>query len=533
MSGGALGRPVRNGSAKKETIMVVPSTNRRWLAAAALAISVLTIGIDATVLNLALPTLAIDLHADTADLQWIVDGYLLVLGALMLPAGLLGDRFGRKRFLLLGLALFGLGSLACAYATDPGALIAARALLGAAAAMVMPLSLAVLPVMFAAAERQRAIAIVSSAAIAAYPVGPLLGGWLLTHFWWGSVFLINVPVVLLAMAAVTAFTPESHGQRRSGGDPVGILSSAAGLVALTYGVIEAGQRGWTDPPALAWIVAGLAALVGFAAWQRRLHRAGGDPMIDPGLFATPGYGWGTVLSTMVSFAMIGLLFAVPQYLRGVLGCDAMATGIRLLPMIAGMVLGLGLGDRASARLGAAATVGCGFAVMAAGYLLGATTSTSDGTGRTAWWIAVVGLGAGIVMPSAMNAALGGLGEQRSGIGTAVVGAIRQVGGTLGVAVLGSVLNTVYRDRVPVAGLPGAAAGAVRDNVVTAVATARAMGGGGLLGRIASAFVSAMDAMLAVSAAVALVSAVLAVLFLPGRRAGRRRARRSDAAAVRV
>src|SRR5262245_48075660 len=211
----------RDGGARTEGVaMVEHRGSRRWWAAAALAVSGVVIGIDATVLSLALPTLATDLHASTAQLQWFIDAYLLVLGAMMLPAGLLGDRFGRKRLLLAALALFGIGSLACAYATSAGQLIAARALLGLAAAFVLPLSLSVLPVLFDEHERQRALAIVASSAIASYPLGPIVGGWLLTHFWWGSVFLINVPVIAIALLAVTFLMPESRSAVRPGLDPV-------------------------------------------------------------------------------------------------------------------------------------------------------------------------------------------------------------------------------------------------------------------------------------------------------------------------
>src|SRR5215510_12410427 len=205
--------------------MVEGIGRRRWWAAAALALSGVLIGVDGTVLTLALPTLATDLHASTAQLQWFLDAYLLVLGAMMLPAGLLGDRFGRKRLLLAALVLFGLGSVACAYSASPGQLIAARVLLGLAAAFILPLSLSVLPVLFDESERQRALAVVASSAIAAYPLGPILGGWLLTNFWWGSVFLINVPVIGIALLGVTFLMPESRSETSPRVDVVGVLLS--------------------------------------------------------------------------------------------------------------------------------------------------------------------------------------------------------------------------------------------------------------------------------------------------------------------
>src|SRR5262245_32067216 len=258
---------------------------KRWWAAAALAFSGVAIGVDGTVLSLALPTLATDLNASTAQLQWFVDAYLLVLGAMMLPAGLLGDRFGRKRLLLAALTLFGLGSLACAYASSTGQLIAARALLGLAAAFVLPLSISVLPVLFDEDERQRAVAIVAGSAIAAYPLGPILGGWLLTNFWWGSVFLINVPVIAVALLAVTFLMPESRDSARTRLDLVGVLLSTAGLVMLTYGVIEAGARAWSDTHAITFMTLGMLVLLGFVGWELRLsHTDAYQPLVDVGLF---------------------------------------------------------------------------------------------------------------------------------------------------------------------------------------------------------------------------------------------------------
>src|SRR5215469_2916187 len=265
---------------------VTGTRNRRWWAVGALAVSGVVIGVDGTVLSLALPTLANDLHASTSQLQWFLDGYLLVLGAMMLPAGLLGDRYGRKRMLVGALVLFGIGSLACAYSTTSGELIAARVLLGLAAAFILPLSFAVLPVLFEEHERQRALAIVAGSALAAFPLGPLLGGWLLTSFWWGSVFLINVPVIALAIAAVAALMPESRSASRPRLDGLGILLSTAGLVALTYGVIEAGEKGWGNALAAASMAGGAVLLVGFVAWERQVGRRG-TPLVDLGLFRLP------------------------------------------------------------------------------------------------------------------------------------------------------------------------------------------------------------------------------------------------------
>ncbi|MEP7024606.1 MAG: MFS transporter, partial [Actinomycetota bacterium] len=288
------------------------SDSRRWWALGALAVSVLVVNLDLTVLNLALPTLATSLHASTGDLQWFIDAYSLVLAAALLPAGLLGDRYGRRKLLTGALAMFGVASLACAYAGSAGQLIAARAVLGLAAAVILPLALGVIPVMFTPAERPRAIALVGGATFAGYPIGPLLGGWLLDHYWWGSVFLINVPVVLVAVAAVAALMPESRSQQRPGLDLPGVLISSTGLVALTFGVITAGQNGWTSGSALAALAGGAVAAVVFVAWERHISQAGRQPLADLSLFRSASFSWGTALSTLISFALFGILFGIPQ-----------------------------------------------------------------------------------------------------------------------------------------------------------------------------------------------------------------------------
>src|SRR6266851_5042544 len=263
---------------------------RRWWALVAIAASVLVVGLDLTVLNLALPTIATDLHASTSDLQWISDAYSLVLAAAMLPAGLLGDRLGRKKVLLVALILFGASSAACAYAANTGELITARAVLGIGAAAIFPLSLSVIPVLFAPEERQRAIALMASATFISFPIGPIVGGYLLDHFWWGWVFLINVPVVVLALAAVALLIPESRSSKRPTVDYAGLVISSAGLTALTYGLIKAGQDGWGDVIALVTMAAGAALLAGFVWLERRIAAAGTrSPLIDLPLFRSAGF----------------------------------------------------------------------------------------------------------------------------------------------------------------------------------------------------------------------------------------------------
>jgi len=512
--------------------------SRRWWALAALGLSVLVVALDLFVLTLALPTVSADLHASSGDLQWFVDAYSLVLAAALLPAGLLGDRTGRKRLLVGALVLFGIASLACAYSTSAGELIAARAVLGLAAAVILPMSLAVLPVLFTAAERPRAIAAVGGATFLGYPIGPILGGWLLDHFWWGSVFLINIPVVVIAVIAVTLLMPESHGERRQSIDLTGIVVSSAGLTSLTYGLIKAGDSGWSDQVAIITMVAGAVALAAFATWERLVTRTRRRslrptlPLVDLDLFGSAGFTWGTVLSTLVSFALFGLVFAMPQYFLDVRGLNSLGAGLRMLPMIGGLALGLFLGQRlqtprkrdagaagdTSPPVSPKVVVAIGFAIMGAALAAGAGTTIASSTAFAASWFAVTGFGLGMAMPTALNAAIGALSPARSGSGSALITAMRQVGGTIGVAVLGTVLATVYRSHLHLAGLPAAATDVIRKSVAGGVATARAAGSHQLLDTVRLAYVHGLDVMLWVCSGIAIVSALLALAFLPGRTA---------------
>jgi DHA2 family multidrug resistance protein-like MFS transporter len=447
---------------------------RKWLALGALALSLFVVGLDLTILNVALPTLARDLDASTGQLQWFADSYNLVLAALLIPAGLLGDRFGRKRMLLIALALFGIASLGCALSDTPGELIAARAALGFGAAFLMPLGMAILPVLFTAEERPKAIAAWVAANTLGIPLGPIIGGYLLDHYDWGSVFLINLPVVAVGLVAITCLLPESRDPSKPRIDVRGALLSSAGLVAITYGVIEGGERGWGDPRTLATLAAGVIALLLFARVQR---------LIDTALFRSRAFTWGAILATLSTFSLFGLLFVMPQFFSAVLRADAFGTGLRLLPVIGGLLVGSQLAERLVPRLAAPRKIAFGFALMAAALFAGATTGVDTGYGFTAAWMAWLGIGLGFVMPPAMNAALGELSPARSGVGSAVLMAMRQVGGTIGVAVLGTIFAASYK--TPQDG--------------------------------PAAFVHGMDAALATCGVVALAGIALALVFLPSAR----------------
>jgi DHA2 family multidrug resistance protein-like MFS transporter len=489
---------------------------RKWWALAALALAAVAFSLDLTVLNLALPTLAIDLVATTGQLQWIVDGYALVLAALVLPAGLLGDRYGRKRFLLVALPLFGLASIGCAYATSADALIVARIALGIGGAFILPLALSMLPVFFDETDRPTALALLMGSVFLAYPLGPILGGWLLTHFWWGSVFLINVPIVALATAVVAITLPETKSARAPAIDYGGVVLSVMAIFGLTFGAIEAESASWSDPVVLAALAVGAVATGLLVLWERSVMRRGGEPLIELGLFRSAGFTWGTLLATLVTFAMFGLLFGLPQYLSAIGGHDALGAGYRLLPLVGGLLVGGGVIRRFGGRIQEKTLVALGFLIMAGGLVLGGTMAVDSGDGFIILWVAIVGLGLGLSLPSTVDAALAALTPDRSGVGAALVTAFRQVGGTLGVAILGTVLGSVYRVQLPLDIVPAAAANTVAGNVAGGIAVADQLGSADLRDAVQAAFVHAMDVMLWVCAGVAIAGVVLALLFLPYR-----------------
>ena len=479
---------------------------RRWWALAALALAMLTVGLDSTVLTVALPTLARVLHTSTSQLQWFSGAYTLVLAAVLLPAGALGDRVGRKRLLLTGLAIFAAASVGCSYAGGADVLIAARAALGLGAAIMMPLSLAVLPSIFPdSSERARAFTIWVTSTAVGLPLGPILGGWLLEHFWWGSVFLINVPLVLAGGIAVAALVPESRSRQEVYPDPPGVLLSSLGLLTLTFGFIRAGQDGWGNVVTVVMIATGVALLAGFVTWQ--LHAA--HSLIDLRLFASRWFSWGTIFATILSFGLFGLLFAVPQFFRAVDGASPLGTGLRLLPMIGGLLIGTRAAAPVARRAGARPVLAAGFVVLAAGLAIGATASRSTGYGLTATRIVLTGAGLGLVLPAAMNAALGELPAERSGSGSALISALRQAGGTIGVAVLGTIVTSGYHSALGALNKPP-----ISDSVSAGVAAARALGHSGNLRQIQAAFTHGMDLMLATTAVICGLAAGLTVIVLP-------------------
>jgi EmrB/QacA subfamily drug resistance transporter len=503
-----------NQEVERPAITRNPRRRGHWWALAALSLAGLTIGIQSTVINIALPQLSTALHASTGQLQWITSAFTLVAGVGMLPAANLGDRYGRKRLLVGALILFTAASGWCAVSGSTGELIAAQAVLGLAGAALLPLGFAMLPTLFPdSGQRAKAVLIWTAASTVGLPLGPIIGGLLLDHFWWGAVFLPNAGLALVGAAAVAVFVPEARSSHPLALDVPGAVLSSAALAGVIYGFINAGQHGWGSVGTWAPILAGVALLAAFVACEWR----SAHPLIDLGLFRNRHFVWGTVHATIANFAFFGLLFAVPQYFQSVDGITPLGTGIRILPMALGLIIGTQLSGQLAKRFGVGVDIAAGFALAAAGLAMGATTSTGTGYGFAAGWIALLGFGVGIALPTALNAALGTLPAERAGAGSGLMQAMRQVGGTIGVAVLGTVLSSGYRGRAQTGHLPAALAGAVRDSVAAGVAVAHRLHDAGLAQVVRAAFVHGMDLTLIVSCAVVAVGAVLAALFLPRRR----------------
>ncbi|GHF16060.1 MULTISPECIES: MFS transporter [Streptomyces] len=486
---------------------------RRWWALGALVACMLVLGFDTTILTVALPTMTEQLGATSGEQEWIADSYLVVLAALMLPAGLLGDRFGRRRMLLTGLGIFLAGSLLGTLATNTGEVIAARTVLGAGAALIMPLALSVLPSLFPGEERTKAVGAVSAASALGLPLGPIIGGWLLDHYWWGSAFLVNVPLVIIGIAACLFLLPETSDPSSPRVDAFSTVLTTTGLGALVFGVVEGPTRGWSAPAVLGAFAAAAVLLTALVLRERRQPR----PMLDLTLLAHRGFRWNTAAAALITFTLTGLLFVLPHYLQAVLGHDAFGTGLRMLPMMAGMTVAARTAAPLVTRFGPRTVIAGGLAVMAFAALLGSRTDLHDGYGFTALWLSVTGFGFGFGIIPAMDGALGTLPRERAGSGSGLLMTLRQVSGAVGVAVLGSLIAGAYRGRLGTDGLPPAAAGAARDSVEGAHMIAARLGDTALARSADAAYLHGMSLALLVCGIAALGAALLVAVRLPGGR----------------
>jgi EmrB/QacA subfamily drug resistance transporter len=495
----------------------MPPYARRWQALAVLALSLLVICVDNTILNVALPSLRTDLGADSSETQWIVDSYLLVFAGLLLVGGTLGDRFGRRRALFAGLGIFGAGSVLAALSGSAHELIAARALMGVGSAAIMPATLSILTNIFPAEERPRAIAAWAAVSGLGIALGPIAGGLLLEEFGWTSAFLVNVPIVVVALVAGAMLVPESRDEASPRIDLVGAGLSIAGLTAVVWGLIEASDRGWTDSVILGALAGGAAVLGAFFAWERHVAH----PMLDVGIFRNLRFSAASVSVTLVFFALMGTSFLLTTYLQTVMGYDALGAGLRLLPLAVGLIVGSRLSVALASRLGTKAVVATGLATVAAALGVLSTAEVESGYELVAGALVLMGLGMALAMAPATEAIMGSLPPAKAGVGSAMNDVVREVGGTLGVAVLGSVLASGYGGGIggAVDGLPADAAGAASDSVGGAHEVAAQLGGetgARLIGAADHAFVDAMTTATTIGAAVALLGAAIALAFLPAR-----------------
>ena len=490
---------------------------RRWFLLGIMCLSLVLVVMTVAGLNTALPSIQRDLGASASDLQWIVNAYSIIFAGLLLTAGAIGDRFGRRRALLAGLAVFGVGTLVGGLAKSSTLLIAGRAVMGIGAAFVMPATLSIITTIFPPEERTRAIAIWAGFAGAGGTIGPIVTGGILEGFWWGATILVNVPVVILIIGLVRAFAPDSRDDTKTSLDPVGAVLSLVGVSSLVFAIIQGPEDGWTSGDVLAAFFVSGIALAAFVAWERRSDH----PMLPMTLFRDRSFSTGAGVVTTVFFVMFGFFFLVTQYFQFARGWSALEAGLASLP--ASFTL-ISISPRSAAlaeRYGAARVIAAGLAIIAGG--LGILTALSPDTPYLVIAVAFLVLGAGIALTTApaTGLILTSVPLSKAGVGSAVNDTTRELGGALGIALLGSIVNTAYRRGVDLSGiaLPSGARAAARESIGAADAIAgRIPGGKALAGQAASAFTDAFKLANSISVGVCLAAAATILVVWRRRRA---------------
>ncbi len=494
---------------------------RRWWALAVINLCLLAVTMDNTILNVALPTIARDLAASGSDLQWMVDAYIVVFAGLLLTSGTLGDRLGRRRLLVAGLAVMGGASLATLFVTAPSQLIALRGAMGLGGALLMPATLSIVTNIFDERERPRAIATWSAVSAVGMVLGPMIGGTLLERFEWSSVFLVNVPVALAGIVGALWLVPESRNEHPDRLDPLGALLSIAAIGTLVYGFIEAPSSGWQSPETFGRIGFGLMALAGFIAWE--LHNPA--PMVDMKLFARPAFGAASFAETVAHFSLVGGMFGLTQYLQFVWGQTPFQAGVSLLPIAVGVIAGSIVSSRLFARTGPKALVAAGMAAMSLGLFMISRLEVNSPYPVFAATLLVMSAGMGLAMAPATESIMGAVDKARAGVGSATNDTTRELGSALGVAVLGSVLSSGYGNalasRLGSAGVPVSPdlAAAARDSIGAASAVAAQIGGEPgqvLLAAARESFVSGLAGTALAGAIITAVGAAIVFHWLPGR-----------------
>ncbi|GAA0824517.1 MFS transporter [Streptosporangium amethystogenes subsp. fukuiense] len=484
-----------------------------------LVFSLLAVVLDNTILNVALKTIAdpkVGLGASQSQLEWAINSYTLVFAGLLFTFGVIGDRTGRRRMLMVGMVLFGLASLASAYAQDPMQLIVARAFMGIGGAAIMPATLAIISNVFPPQERGKAIGVWAGGVGLAVAVGPITGGLLIEHFWWGSVFLINLPIVLVSMVLIGLVVPESRDPRPSRLDPVGVILSVVGLVALTYGIIRGGELATVaSAEVLIPTILGIAVLGAFVWYERRIDH----PAFDVRYFRDPRFATAVGMVGIVFFAMMGAMFFLVFYLQIVLGFSPLQAGALMIPFAAAQLIFAPLSQQMATRFGGRLTATVSMVIVA-----GALASYSLMDQHTPILLLEVvffvqGAAMANIMPPATTAIMEALPREKAGVGSAMSNTVRQVAGALGVALLGSLLSATYRDQIAPAltGLPDQLRHVAGESLTGTLGVAQGLGGRGaaLIEPAKLAFVEGMHITALVSAAIALVGALVVLRWLPG------------------
>jgi EmrB/QacA subfamily drug resistance transporter len=502
---------------------------RRWLILSVLVFSLLVVVLDNTVLNVALRTISqpkpVGLGASQSDLEWSINSYTLIFAGLLFTWGILADRLGRKRILMLGMALFGLTSLLCAYSATPGELIAARAAMGFAGAAIMPSTLAVIANVFPRHEQGKAIGVWAGSVGLAIAIGPVVGGALLDSFWWGSVFLINVPIVIIGLIAMTFIVPESRNPHPGRLDPAGVLLSMAGLVVFVYGVIHGGDTGsWGKPAVWGPLIIGVALLALFVVWERNTDH----PALDVKLFANRPFSAAVISVALSFFALMGGLFFLSFYLQSVRGYTPLRAGLWMLPFAFAQVIFSPLSSNLVRRFGARAVSVTGLTMIAVAFVLYQFVTVNSSMLVYGGIAAIQGIAMALVMPPATTTVMTSLPRERAGVGSSVNNTVRQVGGALGVAVLGSVLTSAYRGRMqPVLTAVGVPANVAHDAGGSIQATQGFVAKAPvthpqalrLLSSANDAFVHALHVTTVAAAGISILAAVLVLAWLPRRGSG--------------
>jgi EmrB/QacA subfamily drug resistance transporter len=496
---------------------------RRWATLAVLCMALLVVGIDGTIVNVALPTLVRDIGASSSELQWIVDAYTIVFASFLLIAGNTGDRLGRKGCLMVGMLIFGAGSFICSRVSDPTALIFVRGVQGFGAAFIMPATLSILTNVFTdPSERARAISIWAGVSGLGVAIGPLTGGFLLEHFWWGSIFLVNVPIVIVTIIAAFILVPDSRDAHAPKLDLLGTVLSTIGLIGLLYGIIEGPANGWTEPLVVIGFVLAVVLLTAFVFWERHTDH----PILDVTFFANPRFTAASIAVTLVFFAMFGSMFFISQFLQFVLGLSAFQSGIRLLPVAAALMVAAPISAKLVARYGTKKIVTAGLLLVAFALLLFSRVTVDGGYTLVGIVLVIIGVGMGLAMAPATDSIMGSLPPDKAGVGSAMNDTTREIGGALGVAIMGSITSAVYASRITsqpeYASLQQSApeaAAALKDSVGSAAVIASSLPAEAAKAITAvanEAFVDALDRTVIVAAIVAGVGALVAWLYLPAR-----------------